>query len=159
LLYTTSQLVFECETRKYCESNDNSQDDSYLPISSNLKRYFSTPSIGQKRFSDLERYFDPLIRWYNWVNDYSARDITHKDDIFPALSGLAREFQSRTGNTYAASIWKEEIYTGLLWERAGGGKPTEAYHAPSWSWAALDRVPESKVPLYYINRMIEKWTS
>jgi hypothetical protein len=58
--------------------------------------------------------------------------------VFPAISGLAREHDRQTGHSYIAGIWKENIHQGLLWRTADTVlRITEAYHAPSWSWASI----------------------
>lgn len=156
LLYTTDQLVFECEARKYCESDEHSQGDNTDAMYEHLKRYFSVPLEGKSRFPRLESFFDPGYRWYSLVNDYSARDMTDRNDIFSAVSGLAREIQIQTTETYAAGIWLGDIHKGLLWRTNGTGKFTEAYHAPSWSWASLCRIAKSLervIDLYPVHRL------
>ncbi|KAH8591318.1 heterokaryon incompatibility protein-domain-containing protein [Bisporella sp. PMI_857] len=141
LLYTSEQIVWECHSRKYCESDDNSQADSWDDNIDCMKRFFLTPFIGGDQFPDLQEFFDPYSRWYSLVNDYFSRDLTIKKDILPAISGLAREIQKQTGKTYAAGIWIEDIHKALLWTNRGAGKAPEAYIAPSWSWAALEALP------------------
>jgi hypothetical protein len=39
------------------------------------------------------------------VESYVHRDVTFESDTPPAISGLAREIQSFTGNSYAAGLW------------------------------------------------------
>jgi hypothetical protein len=65
------------------------------------------------------------------------RDLTYKEDILPTISGLAREIEKQTGNTYAAGIWMEEFHKGLLWRTFGAGKRSKTYYVPSWSWASV----------------------
>jgi hypothetical protein len=84
-----------------------------------------------------------LRKWYNIVNDFSARKITYHTDRLPALSGLAREVRRMSGGRYSykAGIWRsrEFEYKDLLW---GITTPLaakyEEYIAPSWSWASMD---------------------
>jgi hypothetical protein len=91
--------------------------------------------------------------WNNAVIFYIDRDITYDADVLPALSGIAYKTQLLTGDTYLAGLWKNNLYTDLLWspiyvgsrtpiyfESTGNlrllpGPPT--YVAPSWSWASL----------------------
>ncbi|PMD35079.1 HET-domain-containing protein [Hyaloscypha variabilis F] len=151
LLYTSSQLVWECQSRKYCESDDNSQDSDENELYYGTKRFFITPSTKWGQPPELQKYFEPSFRWYCLVNDYFFRDITYETDILPAISGLAREIQLQTGHTYAAGIWIEEICKGLLWQAYGGGRMPEAYRAPSWSWASLKSSPEGCASRNYID--------
>ncbi|CAG8978666.1 hypothetical protein HYALB_00011763 [Hymenoscyphus albidus] len=63
--------------------------------------------------------------------------MTKKNDILPAISGLAREIAQQSGYTYAAGIWIEEIRRGLAWHSScsATAKESDEHHAPSWSWA------------------------
>lgn len=86
--------------------------------------------------------------WYGLcLGDYAERDLTYREDRLPAISGLARMVRDATGDEYLAGLWREDLYTGLLWyvnpeynhgltmpqlldELAFG-----PYIAPSWSFA------------------------
>jgi hypothetical protein len=76
--------------------------------------------------------------WNEIVREYTRRRLTREEDILPALSGLAREFQKVNRDTYLAGIWREQLLPGLLWSRIDGdSQPLPCvYRAPSWSWAA-----------------------
>jgi hypothetical protein len=137
LLYTSEQLVWECQTHKYCESDENLQGEMEDDVYHTAKRFFSSPELGKAQFPEYEIFFNPIYKWYSLVSDYVTRDLTNRQDIFPAISGLAREIGRQTSNTYAAGIWLEDIHRGLLWQMNGAGTPTETYLAPSWSWASL----------------------
>jgi hypothetical protein len=102
------------------------------------KRFFSTPELGKIQFPEYRIFFNPIYKWYSLVSDYVTRDLTNSNDIFPAISGLAREIGRQTSNAYAAGIWLEDIHRGLLWQMNGAGTTTKTYLAPSWSWASLD---------------------
>jgi len=154
LLYTSEQLVWECQTHKYCESDENLQGEMENDVYSTAKRFFSAPELGKARFPEHAMFFNPIYKWYNLVSDYITRDLTNSDDIFPAISGLAREVQRQTSNTYAAGIWLEDAHRGLLWQMNGAGIPTKTYLAPSWSWASLQPTIGSLEPPYgklYLN--------
>jgi hypothetical protein len=81
------------------------------------------------------------LQWSSIIRDYSHRKLSVSSDIFPALEGLAREFNNRLNDTYIAGLWKRDLLRGLLW-RVEGSKPGELpleatpYRAPSWSWAS-----------------------
>ncbi|KAI8170305.1 hypothetical protein K4K49_004990 [Colletotrichum sp. SAR 10_70] len=78
--------------------------------------------------------------WNGMVAHYSSRGITKSFDKLPALSGLAKAMEERTGIGYAAGLWKKNMAHSLLWCRVGPWlrTPTDGYRAPSWSWAALE---------------------
>ncbi|KAF4629284.1 hypothetical protein G7Y89_g8865 [Cudoniella acicularis] len=138
LLYSAGQLVWECQRRKYCEADDNSQLDQH---DLSTKHFFSPPLKAE----ELEQIitYPPRARWYNLVSDGFIREITVSSDRFPAISGLAREVQRMAPGQYAAGIWLEDFHRGLLWETGGAGKTMTTYRAPSWSWAALDFIAEA----------------
>jgi hypothetical protein len=88
--------------------------------------------------------------------------LTYSKDKLPALSGLARMIEQRTGDKYFAGLWKCHIIEDLAWTVYGitfitaasafghnrnlltglrGSAqvpPPLTYRAPSWSWASLD---------------------
>jgi hypothetical protein len=81
------------------------------------------------------------LQWSSIIRDYSHRKLSVSSDIFPALEGLAREFNTRLNDIYIAGLWKRDLLRGLLWKVEGsktGELPLEAtpYRAPSWSWAS-----------------------
>jgi hypothetical protein len=136
LLYTSQEFVWECHTSKHCELGaHNVQDDDLETQRNYMKRFFSTHKNLELLFSRLPmRYLNPSYRWYTLINDYSRRDLTLRKDVFPAISGLAREHERQTRLSYITGIWKENIHQGLLWVTADTAiRATEAYHAPSWS--------------------------
>jgi hypothetical protein len=81
-----------------------------------------------------------LSSWYDIVKEYAKRGITFEKDIFPAISGLAREVHEGIGQEYKAGIWAQDIHRGLIWfaPRPGAKRRVTPYIAPSWSWASVD---------------------
>lgn len=76
--------------------------------------------------------------WDLIVEEYSHRQITYEEDRLPALDGLATRYHQRTGYTYLAGLWLEEMPRSLLWQR-DTKEATPAYQTvPSWSWASLN---------------------
>lgn len=81
------------------------------------------------------------LQWSSIIRNYSHRRLSFSSDIFPALEGLAREFNTCLNDTHIAGLWKRDLLRGLLW-RVEGAKPGELpleatpYRAPSWSWAS-----------------------
>jgi hypothetical protein len=74
LNFAPSELIWECKSELKSECG-------YEP------RF--TPSLGMpQRFEEAAKH--PLDRWRQVVQSYSARELTHDEDILPAISGLAQ---------------------------------------------------------------------
>jgi hypothetical protein len=116
-------------------------------------------AAGRQQVSKFGYVFNPLLRWYNLINDYRLRDLTYGQDILPAISGIAREIRSQAGEIYLAGIWLEDIHRGLMWAMDGARKIPETYHAPSWSWASRQISPDALETvnfLYWMMRLSGK---
>jgi hypothetical protein len=126
LNFAPSELIWECKSELKSECG-------YEP------RF--TPSLGlPQRFEDAAKH--PLDCWRQVVQSYSARELTHDEDILPAISGLAQKTFDAAKSQYLAGLWRADLPWGLLWEVIRG--PTdplpvlpEQYTAPSWSWASI----------------------
>lgn len=81
--------------------------------------------------------------WYKIIQRYLHRNLTLREDKFPAISGIVSEITKRTGFAYLAGIWLEDIHIGLAWYLEGIGDKSGSYIAPSWSWASF------KMPINY----------
>ena len=97
--------------------------------------------------------------WLNIVKSFTKCQLTYDLDCFPALSGLAHNFQASLHDEYYAGLWKGDFISGLCWfreEQDFGQYPPYpkdyrgelAVHrpafapplipsAPSWSWASV----------------------
>ncbi|KAL8397444.1 hypothetical protein RB594_004245 [Gaeumannomyces avenae] len=95
--------------------------------------------------------------WLKVVEGYTERQLTVETDKLAAIAGLAREFailrSAKAGisveaaqDDYCAGLWRSQLLEGLLWGRPGFPKAeevasftrTEAFVAPSWSWASVN---------------------
>jgi hypothetical protein len=89
--------------------------------------------------------------WAQFVESYSACQVTYETDTFPAISGVVRKIQQATGDIYYAGLWKEHFLGGLLWSPKTDSRPynynsvagpseklkrRQQWIAPSWSWAS-----------------------
>jgi hypothetical protein len=82
-----------------------------------------------------------MTMWRDIVREYSRRKLTFAQDKLPALAGVASKLAEKTGYTYVAGLWLEDLVpTGLLWFRDFATTPLTRpqYRAPSWSWASID---------------------
>jgi hypothetical protein len=81
-------------------------------------------------------------QWYNLVNDYTGRNLSHSDDRLPGIWALAEKFQAISGDVYYAGLWRKDLLNGLLFERNARrhSKPNAEDNTglPSWSWASFE---------------------
>lgn len=145
--YGLQQMLWECRSRSLAEGDMTPIAPSTREKNwswSRNKRFLSevegtTSSIGNTKMEALAPKDMAYLQWYSIIENYSSRRMTFSSDAFPALVGLATEFNRRLSDQYVAGIWKGDLYRGLLWivadsERAEVVAP---YRAPTWSWASI----------------------
>lgn len=84
-----------------------------------------------------------LSVWYQYVHEYSRRQLSYRQDRLPAISAIARTLsQQFPGEEYIAGLWTSDLARGLLWSPCVKGVfegctklLARGYIAPSWSWA------------------------
>lgn len=101
--------------------------------------------------------------WHRLVYDYTKLKLTYEKDIFPAISGLAREMgivraalhadADKTHETrYYAGLWRDSLVRDLCWKvkitHTSDGKDDESHRtwmdrprnwrAPTWSWGSVN---------------------
>ena len=77
-------------------------------------------------------------KWMGLIQEYSSLQLTYKDDVFPALSGIAKAFSKMLEAKYCGGLWEGFILVGLLWRtKSHGIRPP--WKAPSWSWASAGK--------------------
>jgi hypothetical protein len=82
--------------------------------------------------------------WYRVVQEYSYLQLSHEEDVFPAISGISKQFRTMLGSQYIAGLWRDDIISGLCWyvglqkdpEPVRAQRSTE-WRAPSFSWASV----------------------
>ncbi|KAJ4855727.1 heterokaryon incompatibility protein (HET) domain-containing protein [Trichoderma breve] len=91
---------------------------------------------------------DPVdMAWHMIVEDYTRLHLTFETDVFPAISGIAKRFQSSLGSEYVAGLWTKSLIDDLAWHKENTtGDSTKqiewqqrpkAWRAPTWSWGAV----------------------
>ncbi|KAH8655462.1 heterokaryon incompatibility protein-domain-containing protein [Xylariales sp. PMI_506] len=87
--------------------------------------------------------------WAGIVWDHSHRQVTHKADRLPAISGIAKKMNDSVPDRYLARLWARGLPTQLCWMSLRGlGNSYQVapqrldyqhseYVAPSWSWASI----------------------
>lgn len=121
------EMVWECRTILKCECGTLSRPSQTRTNNSKVAL-----QNGLKSSSSLTA----LELWPKVVDAYALRQLTKKGDVLPALSGLAKIFQSSSGGTYLAGLWLETLPISLLWEARG--VRASPYRAPTWSWASIE---------------------
>jgi hypothetical protein len=71
--------------------------------------------------------------------NFSERNFTFWKDRLPALSGIAENYESITGDISIVGLWQQSLIQDLLWIRMGpiapkAAREIEAAGLPSWSW-------------------------
>lgn len=82
--------------------------------------------------------------WHKLVEQYSQLNLTHESDIFPAFSGVSKQFQAALRCKSLAGLWEKTLLKDLLWHPSSSlgdtehiyGRP-QKWRAPSWSWASV----------------------
>jgi hypothetical protein len=150
LHFMNEELVWECSHAVTCECGGDNLE--YAMERARISESNSFSLIG-----DHIRHPQPLDLWYQLVDEYTALSLTHRNDIFPALSGIVKAFAAKIQDEYIAGMWKRTLLSNLLWypqvtEEASESKEQEApqnaknpWRAPSWSWASNDWLSEFRV--------------
>ena len=129
LHYNSRHMYFECNHGIVGEDGCGS-DKRYCDLTEDKKQ--KTPSIGLRRETDT---------WNSLIWAYGQRELTKATDKLPAISGLARLFET-PGSQYVAGLWSSSFIEGLTWQCLGHRAPVSAeeYTGPSWSWASYDGI-------------------
>jgi hypothetical protein len=109
---------------------------------------FVDPTAGHDSFDSQTgpyRYSSLYRSWWDLVRKYSNCKLSKDEDIFPALSGIAKIFEQALGDKYVAGHWRKPLLFDLLWcpvdvdilaSESLSTRPVPS-RAPSWSWASL----------------------
>lgn len=127
------ELFFECRMHTDCECREIVGFEIANPAPK-LMYAEALGCIGNPRY--LSRV------WRAVVGLYTGLFLTYKNDIFPALGGLASQMSRIRGSQYLAGLWKDSLNEDLLW-RSGPTGGRLSWRAPTWSWASVDH------PIYY----------
>jgi hypothetical protein len=86
-------------------------------------------------------------RWCQFAIEFSGRIFTSREDMFPALSGIAESFSRELEDEYLAGVWSGDLKPwGLMWRYNRTPPPhksldsllshleAESALLPSWTW-------------------------
>ncbi|KAL9004191.1 MAG: hypothetical protein Q9188_002984 [Gyalolechia gomerana] len=139
LHFASGRLYWECRTTEGSEENEPARSLDY-------RTPWMATEAGNTRempiYPDVSGVDNRYQRWYRLVSMYSQRDLSFREDVLPALSGLAHAFHHVYTNkdTYVAGLWLHDLMRGLLWMTKDSSKATRTlkYGSPSWSWASIN---------------------
>ena len=162
LTFASDQLYWECETLEACESAPAvlPRDTAGLaePFKS-LSPYLTDLIPGDSDAADDACLHDVIERrdrrtnadpdadgpvrsvfdaWANIVETYSRGVLTREEDRLVALAGIAREMAPLMRCAYYAGLWERHLPRQLTWRTYMPAPRPERYHAPSWSWVAVN---------------------
>ena len=145
------ELIWECIERAACECSflDHLEDKYH----DKLTHHENMLRVGNGLLQPLER--DSVQQagggqcWRTLVTRYSKMGLTYETDKLPALSGLAKQMNRVTKDTYVAGLWKSSLPIDLLWKVDIPQDPLPQWRAPSWSWASV------KSSAYYGNELAD----
>lgn len=104
----------------------------------------STMHVNTRMFPQPDT--DARSIWYNIVDSYSRREMSHASDKLVAISALARQLAKKTGERYFAGIWEYQMPSALVWQVVSDQRTREdLYRAPSWSWASREGAIEFRM--------------
>jgi hypothetical protein len=124
LYFGKDELSWECRTHRAYETSP-------------FRHRFASQELKPAN-SALLNITNSTEQWFRLVRHYSKGELTVASDKLTALSGVAKLFALKSGKTYVAGLWKEDLLAQLLWQTDVPKNKTDIYRAPSWSWAAVD---------------------
>jgi hypothetical protein len=143
-----SEVCWTCLCETACECRpEPSTDLISKPGGSELQHLmFGIQNLPYVNSESTSRWW--LLQWFNLVQIYTSRNLTHVTDRLPAIAGLAAWMSDFIAAEYMFGLWHtEDVREQLLWfisapsnimqhYRAPQGQLNREY-APSWSWASV----------------------
>ena len=145
------ELMWECMEGAACECSflDQVQDEHLdkLLHHRNMALKLKEDSIKGQAARQALHKTSAAQRWRAMVTRYSRLSLTKEMDIFPALSGLAKQMNREIKDTYVAGLWKKNLPIDLFWEVSLPQKNERPgpWKAPTWSCA------HRKVPVHWVD--------
>lgn len=146
LHFAKDEIIWECSTMWTCECGNSSSHGLWKMLT------FAKQALSYED-DDTSTHITAFLKgssqgsicwiWERIIERYSQRLLTIPQDKLPAISGLAKLFQTTLNaapSDYLAGLWKIDLPMSLLWHVTGFSLPSrpEQWRAPTWSWASLD---------------------
>lgn len=129
LHFGATELIWECRDLTWCECSQSRGQHSLFTAKSD--------SSGAGTIIVSGSGDDSAGAWRRMIGDYSTLDFTFEKDVMVALSGVARQMQNSRSARYLCGLWEDSLIGDLLWSSGENTKATQAWRAPSWSWASI----------------------
>lgn len=151
---TKSQFVWQCATHSESEDGTCYESAGLSPfgpfgvLDSHLLRDQTNGETTEHARHALER------RWWNWIRDYSDRDIGRPSDRYAAFAGVVRLLQDITDDEPVVGLWKKNLPLHLAWNAFPEHGERKALFSvpetrfPTWTWMTF---PHNSVILHSPN--------
>lgn len=134
LHFGAHELIWECMELTSCECRGlgvrwSNRHNSWLEPKNRVSNA-SLTALHQK---------SAMEAWQSAVSDYSRLKLSYPQDIFPAISGIARRIAQATSQQYVAGLWRDWLILDLVWrtQKPEVMERTELWRAPTFSWASI----------------------
>lgn len=165
VFFTSSELLWQCQECVRCECGDMDSHSATVPqieqalVDPNrlpgqdlllglvdygtTKRRFINIASGRSSVQQARRFWEAAIQ------QYSSMALTRESDRPYAIAGIGRRVHERTGDTYFAGLWLEDLPRGLLWDGQIQSSKTAWRRPgiPSWSWVSRAELAGTGSPL------------
>jgi hypothetical protein len=134
LVFTRSQVYFQCQEMHCCESLTIAFQSSMLWLEDNLATHFQAFLFQGKYISEATMFNDRL-------KEYLARDLTFESDALDAFAGVLRQVWNSPSPTYhfwGLPFQSSKFLVSLLWipeYDLSKKKISRRDNFPSWTWA------------------------
>ncbi|KAI4927254.1 uncharacterized protein J4E92_006421 [Alternaria infectoria] len=147
LHFAEHELIWECMEYEDCECGSMRLDSLNSP-GEYTGGYFQKTIDGEwpatkshchpERWRSLKDDRKKIAgSWSRLVRNFSELELSKPNDIFPAISGIAKSFREATGWEYVAGMWKEGLIQNLSWYTSHPAIRCKIWRAPTFSWASL----------------------
>lgn len=133
--FTKGEMLWECVEGVKCECMETENVNSITKQNAGVMR---KTQLLWLRYANESPSLHEL--WLGLLHHYSTLDLSYESDLLPALSGLAKLWESRGAGKYLAGFWEDYILESITWETTGtrAHRRSKEYRAPSWSPFSLE---------------------
>jgi len=139
LHFAEHELIWECMESLDCECLGIEDDPDGEKNSWPIPKQSCHPGTWRSLKDD---HVEITAMWHMLTRSYSKLVLSKPDDIFPAISGIAKSFGEATGWNYFAGMWKQIMIPCLSWYISPQSSRTRCvpWRAPTFSWASVQFV-------------------
>jgi hypothetical protein len=154
LNFTNTQIYWECNELQASESHPYGyllQAYAKFSVKSLSPFHLDTVAIEDRHARAFE-IWGRAVQAYTIGSEYSmfgsVRNLTQPSDKLVAFSAIARELHPYLDCRYVAGHWERDLVRQLAWTGKVWSERSNAYRAPSWSWASVDTTIQDFIGLY-----------